>query len=272
VPQVTCPRCDTRQEAGDGEGYTCVSCETAWAFATCENCAVRFHMRPGTSAWTCPECGHENGIATMVDLGADREPASESFGEPAADELEPLAEPASGARERFAEPGPFDEPEPAERAAAGPRHAVSTSAPERSAGPPTRTRLATIAVIGIAAVLIAAFAISALADNGSDTAGGATPTTSSSTPAPSSSLTTTEQLCLHLGELQLLRVDNYTRVAAELADDEAAIQASGDAKLAAAVTRMRTAVLAYRDALAAQADMTDVSAQIGKASHAMPCS
>jgi transcription elongation factor Elf1 len=248
VPEVTCPTCQTRQEVGDADGYTCHSCGTAWAFATCENCGVRFHMRPGTTAWTCPECGHENGAAVMVDLGTDTEP--------------PVAEVLA--------PAPETVPPPAVSAS---RDAVPAAAPRRSAGAPTRARLATIAVIGIAAVLVIALAISALGADGTETAGVSdTPTATSSTPAPSSSLTTTETLCQHLRELQLLRVDNYTHVAAELADDEAAIQAAGDAELAASVTKMRTAVLAYRDALAAQADMTAVTKQMGKASANMPCS
>ena len=129
-----------------------------------------------------------------------------------------------------------------------------------------------MAVIGIAAVLVVAFALSAFGGSGGETAATDSPTLTSPTPAPSSALSTTETLCLHLRDLQLLRVDNYTRLAAELANDEAAIQASGDAKLAAAVTKMRTAVLAYRDALAAQADTSAASAQLATASKAMPCS
>jgi hypothetical protein len=253
VSEVTCPNCHTRQDAGDADGYTCVSCGTAWVFATCENCAVRFHMRPGTTAWTCPECGHENGTAVMIDLGAEPDLASE-----------PVLVPESA---------PESEPEPAARPSA-PRHAAPPPVPKSPTGPPTRARLATIAVIGIAAVLIVAFALSAFGGNGAETAGTDTPTSTSSspTPSPSSSLSTTEALCLHLRDLQLLRVDNYTRLAAELANDEAAIQASGDAKLAAAVTKMRTAVLAYRDALAAQADTSAASAQLATAYKAMPCS
>jgi transglutaminase-like putative cysteine protease len=204
-------------------------------------------MHPGTTAWTCPECGHENGTAAMVDLAADPEPVAAVVDEDAAEPVE-------------------------EASAAAPRHVAAPAAAKRNVGPPTRARLATIAVIGIAAVLIVAFALSAFGGNGGETAGTPTPSTpATSTPAPSSSLTLTEQLCLHLQDLQLLRVDNYTRLAAELANDEAAIQASGDAKLAAAVDKMRTAVIAYKDALAAQGDMTAVTAQISKASNAMPC-
>jgi transcription elongation factor Elf1 len=255
VPEVTCPSCHTHQEVGDAAGYTCVSCGTAWAFATCENCAVRFHMRPGTTAWTCPECGHENGTAVMVDLGAEPDLAPEPVQVP---ELEAASEP---------------EPEPAARPSA-PRHAAPPPVAKGLSGPPTRAKLATIAVIGIAAVLVIAFSLSAFAGNGNgaETAASQSPPASSPTPAPSSSLTTTEQLCLHLRDLQLLRVDNYTRLAAELANDQAAIEASGDAKLAAAVTKMRAAVLAYRDALAAQADTSAANAQLIKANKAMPCS
>jgi transcription elongation factor Elf1 len=245
VSEVTCPRCQTRQAVGDAPGYTCVSCGAAWVFATCENCGVRFHMHPGTTAWTCPECGHENGTAAMVDLGAEQDTA-------------PVIHEAA---------------ESVDAAPAEARHVAAPAPARQRSGPPTRARLATIAVIGIAAVLIVAFALSALGGNTSDAAGATTPPpASATTPAPSSSLTPTEQLCLHLQDVQLLRVDNYTRLAAELADDEAAIQAAGDTKLAAAVARMRTAVIAYKDALAAQADMTAVTAQMRKAYAAMPCS
>lgn len=250
VPEVTCPNCQTRQAVGDAEGYTCVSCGAAWSFATCENCGVRFHMRPSTTAWTCPECGHENGTATMVDLGTEPEP-------------EPEPAPAHAMEEG---------PEAAVADTAVPRHAASPPQTRRAAGPPTRARLATIAVIGIAAVLVLAFALSALGGTGGDTAATDTPSAVATTPAPSSSLTPTEQLCLHLRDLQLFRVDNYTRLAAELANDEAAIQASGDAELAAAVDRMRIAVIAYKDALAGQGDITAATTQLAKASRTMPCS
>jgi hypothetical protein len=204
-------------------------------------------MRPGTTAWTCPECGHENGTATMVDLGAEGAP-------------EPV-------------PATVAEAEQKDGATADtPRHAAAVPTHKPPSGPPTRARLATIAVIGIAAVLIVAFALSAFGGNGGETAGTGSPSAPATTPAPSSSLTATQQLCLHLRDLQLLRVDNYTRLAAELANDEAAIQAAGDTKLAAAVDRMRTAVIAYKDALAAQSDTTAVSVQIAKAYKAMPCS
>ena len=237
MPEVTCPRCQTRQAVGDADGYTCVSCGEVWVFASCANCGVRFHMRPGTTAWTCPECGHENGSASMVDLGATEVP----------------------------------DVAPAQPTPVRPRHAAAPPAPEAASGPPTRARLATIAVIGIAAVLVVAFALSALGSEGSGGAEAATTSTSSPTPAPSSSLTPTETLCLHLRDLQLVRVDNYTRLAAELANDEAAFQATGDAKLAAKVETMRAAVVAYRDALASQGDTTQVSGQIAQALGALPC-
>jgi len=62
MPEVTCPRCETRQSIEAGvEGYTCVRCGARWVFATCENCGRRFHMPPGTTSWTCPNCGHRHG-------------------------------------------------------------------------------------------------------------------------------------------------------------------------------------------------------------------
>jgi hypothetical protein len=188
----------------------------------------------------------------MVDLGTD-----------SPTKPEPEAVPAHAAGE---------EAEPAPAASTAPRHAAPRPSADGAQGPPTRARLATIAVIGIAVVLIVAFALSALGESGTDAAATDTPSAAATTPAPSSSLTTTEQLCLHLRDLQLLRVDNYTRLAAELANDQAAIQAAGDAKLAADVAKMREAVVAYRDALAAQGDTSAAAAQIATAIKAMPCS
>src|SRR6476660_4098005 len=62
MPEVTCPRCETRQpiEAG-AAGYTCIRCGATWVFATCENCGQRFHMPPDATSWTCPNCGRQNG-------------------------------------------------------------------------------------------------------------------------------------------------------------------------------------------------------------------
>jgi len=127
--------------------------------------------------------------------------------------------------------------------------------------------------MGIAAVLLVAFMLSAFGGTGGDAEGSRSPSASATTPAPSSSLTPTEALCLHVREgLQLLRVDNLTRLAATLANDQAAILAEGDAKLAKAVDDMRAAVIAYRDALAAQADITQASTQMTHALAELPCS
>jgi hypothetical protein len=78
-------------------------------------------------------------------------------------------------------------------------------------------------------------------------------------------------LCLHLRDLQTLRADALARLADALRADAAAFQQAGDAGLAADVLRVRTAALAYRDALLAGSDLTDVSAEIGKAVNALPC-
>ena len=233
MPQVTCPRCGTRQPLADGtDGYTCVSCGASWMFAACENCGVRFHMRPGTTDWTCPECGHEHGSATM--------------GEFEPEELEP-------------------EPDAAEHAAAAPAHLKRTpsAAPPRTRRPPTRARLATIAVVGIVAVIAIAFGLSSLGEE--------TTAAPSSSTSPTPSLTTTQALCLHLRDLQTPREDAYTRLADTLKADAIAIKAEGDTELTAAVLRLRKAVLAYRDALAAHGDTSAASAEIADAIGAMPC-
>jgi hypothetical protein len=228
--QVACPRCGAAQEAGSS-GYTCGECGEAWAFATCDHCGERFHMRPGTTAWTCPECGTEHGGMVMGELGPDQ------------------VDDAS-------EPSPQATPPPAVRAAARrPR-----------GGPPTRGRLAAIAAIGIGVVLAGSFGLSALGD-----AGTATPATSSPSAAPSSSLEPVEALCLHMRDLQTLRADALARLADELQGDADAFQQAGEGGLSRKVLRLRTAALAYRDVLLAQGDLTDVTAELGKAVTALPC-
>ena len=76
MPEVTCPRCETRQPIEAGvEGYTCVRCGARWVFATCENCGQRFHMPTGTTSWTCPNCGHRHGAPAHLVPTAPTAPA-----------------------------------------------------------------------------------------------------------------------------------------------------------------------------------------------------
>ena len=62
MAQVTCPQCQTRQEIDpDADGYRCIVCAATWSFVRCTVCSERFHTRPGTRAWTCPNCGTPHG-------------------------------------------------------------------------------------------------------------------------------------------------------------------------------------------------------------------
>ena len=62
MTQVTCPQCQTRQEIDpDANGYRCIVCAGTWSFVRCTVCSKRFHTRPGTRAWTCPNCGTPHG-------------------------------------------------------------------------------------------------------------------------------------------------------------------------------------------------------------------
>jgi hypothetical protein len=230
--QVACPRCGAAQEVGPS-GYTCGECGETWAFAACDHCGERFHMRPGTTEWTCPECGTEHGGAVMGELESDR---IDDAPTPAAAQAPPAASPARRA--------------------------------PRRAGPPTRGRLAAIAAAGIVIVLAGSFGLSALGSGGGE--GTSTPSPSSSV-APSTSLEPIAALCLHLRDLQTLRADALARLAEQLQADADAFEQAGDANLAAKVLRVRTAALAYRDALLAGADLTDATAELGRAVNALPC-
>jgi hypothetical protein len=122
--------------------------------------------------------------------------------------------------------------------------------------------------MGIAAVLIAAFALSSL---GAETQAAPSPSSPPTSPPTSAAVTGTEALCLHLRDLQTLREDSLTRLAATLENDAAGFETAGKQKLADAVSRMKTAVLAYRDALAAQGDTSAALAQVAAAYSDLPC-
>jgi DNA-directed RNA polymerase subunit RPC12/RpoP len=67
MPEVTCPRCETRQPIEeDAAGYMCIRCGARWVFAACEDCGQRFHLPPDVTSWTCPNCGHQNGAPARV--------------------------------------------------------------------------------------------------------------------------------------------------------------------------------------------------------------
>jgi ssDNA-binding Zn-finger/Zn-ribbon topoisomerase 1 len=62
MAEVTCPQCQTRQEIdAEADGYRCIVCAGTWSFVRCTACGERFHTRPGTRAWTCPNCGTPHG-------------------------------------------------------------------------------------------------------------------------------------------------------------------------------------------------------------------
>ena len=206
MPEVTCPRCETRQPIEPGAaGYTCVRCGARWVFAMCENCGQRFHMPPDATSWTCPNCGHQNGTPARV------------------------------------APAPADAPTTPAPAPA------RSSAVDRS----RRLRLGTIALVAIAAIVLGSF----LLTRGDGTTGTQSP-----------SLDAVATMCLHLRDLQTPRVDAFTRAAAELAADADAIDAAGNPQTAAAVRRLRRAVIGYRDALQTQAgDDTAAAAAMAQA-------
>ncbi len=85
----------------------------------CENCGQRFHMPPGTTSWTCPNCGHRHGPPARLAPTA------------------PTAPPAS---------------------TVSPALPAATAAPARSAAVRRRRfRLGTIALVAIAAIVLGSF-------------------------------------------------------------------------------------------------------------------
>jgi hypothetical protein len=189
-------------------------------------------MRPGTTEWTCPDCGAEHGGSTMGQLEPDDVEAVTPTG------------PA------VAQAG----------LAAATTAAVVHARGSRRGGPPSRGRLAAIAMIGVIAVLAVAFALSSLGGGGNGTASTASPTPDAKA-----------ALCLHLRDLQTPREDSLTRLADTLQNDATALQGQGQVTLARKVLKLRKAALAYRDALVSQGDLTAVSAQMFKAVNALPC-
>ena len=62
MPEVTCPRCHTRQSIEGSEGYTCTGCGSSWQFVDCDVCGGRFHAGTDATSWTCPNCGTEHSL------------------------------------------------------------------------------------------------------------------------------------------------------------------------------------------------------------------
>jgi hypothetical protein len=123
------------------------------------------------------------------------------------------------------------------RESPAPADAPTTPVPSSAAERRRRLRLGTIALVAIAAIVLGSF----LLTRGDGTTG---------TQSPSADAVAT--MCLHLRDLQTPRVDAFTRAAAELAADADAIDAAGSPQTAAAVRRLRRAVIGYRDALQTQ--------------------
>lgn len=192
---------------------------------TCPRCHTRQSIGEDADGYTCERCGTAWAFATCENCGTrfHMPPGTTSWTCPNC--------------------GYEHAPAPAEHRA--PAHAAPLSAPREPDGlAARRLRLGSIAVAGIAVVLIAAFAL---------TRGG-----SAAPPAPTPD--PIQALCLHLRDLQTVRVDALTRVADAIAVDADAIEASGDPQTATAVRKLRRAVLAERDAVATQDPSDDQAA------------
>jgi hypothetical protein len=197
---------------------------------TCPRCHTRQAIEPDVEGYTCERCGTAWAFATCENCGTrfHMPPGTTEWNCP------------NCGYEHA--PPEHERPHPAHAAPEPPVRAPDPLAARR-------LRLGSIAVVGIAAVLIGSFAL---------TRGGAEP-------APSPTPDAVQTLCLHMRDLQTARVDALTRVAQAIDTDANAIEASGNATLAANVRELRQAVLAYRDAIATQSDDSDEAAALADA-------
>jgi hypothetical protein len=199
---------------------------------TCPRCHTRQSIEPDVEGYTCQRCGTAWAFATCENCGT-------RFHMP------------PGTTE-WTCPNCGYEHAPPEPERPHPAHAAP-EAPVAAPNPLTarRLRLGSIAVVGIAAVLIGAFAL---------TRGDGEPA-----PSPTPTSDAVQALCLHMRDLQTARVDALARVAASIAVDADAIEASGNPTLAANVRKLREAILAYRAALASQSGDSDEAAALANA-------
>src|SRR5215211_5185430 len=169
MAEVTCPQCRTRQPISEeAHGYRCVACAASWSFVRCTVCGERYHARPNTRAWTCPNCGTPHGRS---------------------------------------------------------RRGISrTGAP---------IPLLVGALVAVAAVVAAAQVLG----------GGQS---STSTPPPTTTAPAADPVCDTLSEVQVLRVDQLQRAAADLAHDADALRELGERAKATAVDGLVDAIGNYR--------------------------
>jgi DNA-directed RNA polymerase subunit RPC12/RpoP len=193
---------------------------------TCPRCQTRQSIDEDAEGYTCERCGTAWSFATCENCGTrfHMPPGTTTWTCPNC--------------------GHEHGPPPVEHRA--PAHAPPPSQDEgRDPIAARRIRLGGIALVGIAVVLASALAL---------TRGGG------ATPPPSTTADPIQDLCLHLRDLQTVRVDALTRVADVIEVDAQAIEASGDTQTAAAVRKLRSAVLAERDAVATQDPSDDQAA------------
>jgi hypothetical protein len=198
---------------------------------TCPRCHTRQEIEPDVEGYTCQRCGTAWAFTTCENCGTrfHMPPGTTEW-----------TCPNCGYQHAAAEP---ERPHPAHAAPEPPVRGPDPLAARR-------VRLGSIAVVGIAAVLIGAWAL---------TRGGG------GEPAPSPTPDAVQALCLHMRDLQTARVDALARVAQSIAVDADAIEASGNPTLAANVRKLREAILAYRAALASQSDDSDEAAALADA-------
>jgi ribosomal protein L37AE/L43A len=245
MPTVSCPSCSTSQTVDAGTGsYTCASCGAAWEFVTCSTCGSRFHGRPGSTGWTCPNCGTPHG--TSAERASQAAPAATAVAPSMAirgddlDATEP--EPLGGPQSPFSDHDPaFPMPRRADR--------------HRNIPP--------WVYVAVGAVVVALIAIFLFTRGGDDAPAGSTPTGSAAAKA---------KLCTDLQQLQVLRTDALGRAQDDLKADAAALKEAGDKATAKKVSQLVAAVGEVRTALEDQADTKESTTAMAQAVAALDCS
>lgn len=246
MPTVSCPSCSTSQTVATGaDSYACSSCGASWEFVTCQTCGSRFHSRPESTGWTCPNCGTPHGSAAEGSAAVPQEAAAASPPSLAVkgDDLDSAAQEPLGGPQL-----PFDPKDPG-----------SSFPMPRRAG---RRGIPPWVFVAIGAVVVVSVAVYLFTRGGEDAPGDAT---------PGAAVAAKEKLCTDINQLQVLRTDALGRAQDDLKADAVALKRADDPATAKRVRKLVTAVGDVRSALQNQEDTSAAVSAMSEAILALDC-